>query len=434
MTFLYFAYGSNMWRPQMCGRCASARPIGKGVVRGWSVVYDKPGADGTAKANLREAPDSEVQGVVYEMEAGDRQALDLAEPGYTPFGLEVRLDDGRMVDAMTYRYEPEGTDAFPAEWYVSLVVAGAAHHGLAESYIYSRLKVQAEPEPALSGLRPASLDDLPAMQSILSSALSTETNRYSIHPGDLAWWMWHDDPRQPDRVSYWMIPDELVLVIDSDSKEIDVFAVPGRDRIAGIEWAQRRLRGQGEVAGVADGDEELVEYLEASGYQPESVYRWYHWDLEKIDVPEPELASGWELRHVRGEHEADERRRAAHAAFDSTMDPEMHLERYLRFMRSPVYDPTHDLVAVSPDGRIASFMIWWPDPSGIAQIEPFGTHPAYHRQGVGKALIHYGLREMRDAAMTLCRVMTDEPRTAATAFYDSVGFSDVGRLRWWRKV
>lgn len=269
------------------------------------------------------------------------------------------------------------------------------------------------------------------MQSTLSSPLSAGTDRYSIHPGDLAWSMWHDDPRYPDRVSYWMLPDELVLAIDAGSNEIEVSAVPGRDRIPVIEWAQRRLRGRGRVAGVADTDDELVEYLEASGYRPGHVNRWYHWDLETVDVPNSELPDGWEMRRVVGECEADERRRASHAAFESTMDPQMHLDRYLRFMRSPVYDPQRDLVAVAPDGRIASFMIWWPDPSGIAQIDPFGTHPEFHGKGLGNALVHHGLRAMRDAGMTLCRVITDEPRTGATSFYESVGFQDVGRLRWW---
>lgn len=433
MTFLYFAYGSNLWPPQMCARCASARLIGTGVVHGWRVAYDKPGADGTAKANLRAAPASEVQGVVYEMDTADRHALDLAEPGYTPFDVEVQLDDGRVVDALTYRYEPEGTDARPTDWYVSLVTGGASHHGLAKSYISSNLRVGADSETGVSGLRPASAADLPLMQEILSSALAAGAGAYTIHPGDLAWWMWHADPRHPDRISYWMIPDGVVLVIDAGSNEIDVSAASGRDRIPVIEWAQRRLRGRGEVAGIADADDVLVGYLKRNGYRPGHVNRWYHWDLEKVDVAEPELADGWELRHVVGEHEADERRRASHAAYKSAMDPEMHLQRYLRFMRSPVYDPKRDLVAVSPYGRIASFMVWWPDPSGIAQIEPFGTHPEFQREGVGRALIQYGLRSMHDAGMALCRVTTDESCTDATAFYESVGFRDVGRLRWWRK-
>jgi ribosomal protein S18 acetylase RimI-like enzyme len=114
------------------------------------------------------------------------------------------------------------------------------------------------------------------------------------------------------------------------------------------------------------------------------------------------------------------------------MDPGQHLDRYLSFMRSPVYVPSNDLVAVAPDGTIASFMVWWPDPTGIAQIEPFGTHPDFHRRGVGRALLHFGLARMLEAGMRVCRVCTDDWREA-TMFYESVGFTDVGALRWWSR-
>jgi ribosomal protein S18 acetylase RimI-like enzyme len=101
----------------------------------------------------------------------------------------------------------------------------------------------------------------------------------------------------------------------------------------------------------------------------------------------------------------------------------MHLRRYLDFMSSPVYARERDLVAVAPDGTIASFMIWWADGSGVCQIEPFGTHPRFHRKGIGRALLYYGLAEMRAAGMRLARVCTDDDRPA-TGFYEAVGFGD----------
>lgn len=280
---------------------------------------------------------------------------------------------------------------------------------------------------------PAGVGDLESMQEILSSALRSETGRYSIHPGDLAWWIWHEDPRREGRDSFWVIPEKAVLVIDAEGPEINAFSVPGQPLVPIIEWAQKRLNGSGEVAWVADSDDDLVEYLESQAYTAGHTDCLYHWDLGEMEVPIPDLRDGWELRPVRGEEEADERRRASHAAFKSTMDPVAHLERYLRFMRSPVYDRERDLVAVSPEGRIASFIVWWPDASGIAQIEPFGTHPDFQRQGTGRALMYYALERMRAAGMNLTRVITDEPRSDATAFYGGIGFREVDRVRWWRR-
>jgi ribosomal protein S18 acetylase RimI-like enzyme len=182
---------------------------------------------------------------------------------------------------------------------------------------------------------------------------------------------------------------------------------------------------------VAETDAELNDYFDVEGYAVVETLNSYRWDLVNRPVPASQPLDGWELRPVAGEAEAETRRAASHAAFESTMEPSDHLQRYLRFMGSPAYERENDLVAVSPEGRVGSFMVWWPDETGIAQIEPFGTDPDFQRRGVGRALIHEGLARMRDAGMTVCRVVTDDYRPA-NGFYEAVGFTHDGALRWWR--
>ena len=41
MTFLYFAYGSNMLPARLLGRCLSAKVVGTGVARAWSLAFSK---------------------------------------------------------------------------------------------------------------------------------------------------------------------------------------------------------------------------------------------------------------------------------------------------------------------------------------------------------------------------------------------------------
>ena len=110
----------------------------------------------------------------------------------------------------------------------------------------------------------------------------------------------------------------------------------------------------------------------------------------------------------------------------------MHAARYLGFMRSPAYVPEHDLVAVAPDGRIAAFTVFWPDAElSLAQFEPVGTDPDFHRMGLGRAVISEALRRLAAAGIEQARVMTNGDNHAAIALYESCGFARVDTLADW---
>jgi ribosomal protein S18 acetylase RimI-like enzyme len=267
------------------------------------------------------------------------------------------------------------------------------------------------------------------MQQIASAALAAGGPRYTVHPGELGWWVYHEDPRRADSISYWLWEDRGFIEIRGS--EISAFTLPGEEVIPLIEWGRERAGGSATVAWVGSADLDLDGYLRGHGWRRTDPMRAFERKtagrLASLVEPPP----GWELRPLRGEEEANARREASHGAFASTMSPEQHLRRYLRFMRSPVYDSERDLVAVAPDGRIAAFLIWWPDRSGIAQIEPLGAHPDFQRQGWGSALVEFAVARMSAAGMHTVRVCTEETREPASTFYPSAGFTQVGSLGWW---
>jgi predicted N-acetyltransferase YhbS len=420
LSFRYFAYGSNLWTPQIRSRCPSATPLGTASLEGWRLLYDKPSTDGSAKLNIRPDPDGTVEGVVYRVDDGDRARLDEAEPRYTPKCVEVAGEP-----TLTYCYEGEAASAPPYDWYVAMARLGAASHGVDDRV----LAVDTVPDALAPGLRPGTLDDIGWIRSLLSEGLKATTDRYYIHPGDYEWWVHHDDPRYHDHLSTWIQGDLGFVTIDSrPPREIGVFTRTEVDRLPLLRWAQRRLGGRGTIGWVDDADRTLIPALQAEGFQPADSNPWFRWDLTR-PLPPAELPGGWGLRPVAGEEEANARRAASHAAFGSTMPPAIHLQRYLGFMRSPAYVPDHDLIAVSPEGTVAAFMMWWADDSGVAQIEPLGTHPHFQRRGIGRALVYHGLSEMKAAGMHTARVVTD----TAGAFYRQVGFEPAGRLRWWQQ-
>lgn len=125
MSFRYFAYGSNLWPPRLRSRCPSAEVVDTATLDGWVALYDKPSTDGSAKLNIRPDVSGKVRGVVYEIDDTDREALDAAEPGYTP--IRVMIGEQRVL---TYTYEGSPFHGPPYDWYVEMVAAGARHHGL----------------------------------------------------------------------------------------------------------------------------------------------------------------------------------------------------------------------------------------------------------------------------------------------------------------
>lgn len=187
--------------------------------------------------------------------------------------------------------------------------------------------------------------DLRRMQAILSAAIAHGGPRYVIHPGDLAWWAYHSDPGTDELISYWLDEDQGFVVLFRNHNEIAAFCVPGQSPLPLIEWGQHQLGPSAKVVVVSSADHALESELEEKGYEvagidgPIFIHELTHEDVAPVSP------SGFTLRSLTGEKEADQRRRASHAAFKSTMDPADHLERYLRLMRSPVYEAERDLVA-----------------------------------------------------------------------------------------
>lgn len=130
MAELYFAYGSNMSSARLLARVEGARALGAATLPHHSLVFDKPGQDGTAKANLRPLEGAAAHGVLWEIESRALVVLDGFEPGYRRVRLAV--DAPRAVRHEAWTYLHPGTDApiRPSVEYLGHLVAGAREHGL----------------------------------------------------------------------------------------------------------------------------------------------------------------------------------------------------------------------------------------------------------------------------------------------------------------
>lgn len=135
-----------MWTPRLRKRVPSVDPVSGAVLKHHRLTWHKQGVDGSAKCDIVGVDvEDGVYGVLFEMDAGERDRLDRAEQLGTGYDMktveiEVGVGAGRdTVTAFTYYALMKDAALVPYRWYKELVVAGAREHGLPGDYI-DRLK------------------------------------------------------------------------------------------------------------------------------------------------------------------------------------------------------------------------------------------------------------------------------------------------------
>lgn len=176
-----------------------------------------------------------------------------------------------------------------------------------------------------------------------------------------------------------------------------------------------------------DDDQERQQLVTAHGFQQEED-RYILFQHTLADLPiVPLLPDGFLLRPLRGEQEVAAYTELHRAAFESTsMTPAWRI----RTLRMPSYLPDLDLVISAPDGSLAGFCVGWFDPAHlVAQVEPIGVHPRFHRLGLGRILLLEMLRRFKKHGANSAIVETDGDRISARSAYESVGFQQIHTIR-----
>jgi len=209
-----------------------------------------------------------------------------------------------------------------------------------------------------------------------------------------------------------------------------------------LAWATERTRALAEQCGeravlcvpVRDDDHHRMALLARAGLRLEEWHmirmrRWLH-----QPIADPSIPPGFTLRTVAGESEAPALVDLHHAAFATASET---VAERLAWMRSPAYDPRLDLVAVAPDGALAAFCrcsICAEENTrpgfSAAWIDLIGVHPAYCRQGLGRALLLLALRTMRAIGIAQALLSVGSWNTPAQRLFESCGFVIACRVFW----
>jgi AIG2 family protein len=151
LTFVAFAYGSNMLTGRIRKRCPSAAALGMAELHGHELRWHKRSRDGSGKCDVVQTNDASavVYGVLYEISVGEKLALDKAEGlgnGYEAKNAEVAFNDAPRM-ASIYHATDIDPSLKPYTWYKAFVVAGAKEHNLPGKYIERLVATEAIEDP-----------------------------------------------------------------------------------------------------------------------------------------------------------------------------------------------------------------------------------------------------------------------------------------------
>ena len=201
-----------------------------------------------------------------------------------------------------------------------------------------------------------------------------------------------------------------------------------------MAWAVKRAGEIGKEQGeriqlhvrCPEGDAGLITLLERHGFVREAGCSLRFTRPLDEPIPEPVLPPGFTIRAVAGEAEVEARVVLQRDAFGTTRQT---VESRLAFMRDPAYVPELDLVAVAPDGTLAAFVVGGIEPDEDLPGEPrhgftdpLGTHPAFRRLGLARALLLEAFRRLQVCGVEIVEVSTDSGNTATQALLASVGY------------
>lgn len=244
--------------------------------------------------------------------------------------------------------------------------------------------------------------------------------------GDLVAWGWAQLPRRVRRddgsvkdvtgayLAHQVHPDHAELVdevidwYDTTAAGLERTVLPG----AADEFALRRWAAHGyETDPAALGDTGSWTQLN---------------ERDLTDVEEPALPDGFRFRT------ADEAgpEAAVRAHVDAWSPSTYTAESYEGVRKTSAYRGDLHILVEAPDGTMAcSAILWLDEVNRTAEFEPVGTHPAYRRRGLARAMLLHGLHRARAAGATHATVacLGAPGHPGARGLYYSVGFRQVSR-------
>lgn len=279
--------------------------------------------------------------------------------------------------------------------------------------------------------RPYQTKDLTQVLGLVGSCL-LEANLCNWHPGDILHWMSHYHEGDNLDQMFWLYEDqdllalahlpatnEIALVVKTEARVMEQNLL--QDCLMFLQQRARleQVEKPAVTVSVAISDTQRLDNLQALGFIEQGPHGPVAIRSLSKAVPAATLPEGFVIRNLKGLSEAGHVAEVYNAAFSSSWSA----QTYLKAMQTPGFNQDHLLVVTAPDGRFASFLMYWLDPvSQTGLFEPVGCHPDFRRLGLTRALMLEGLQQMRQAHMKSVLIGYDVNNQAAHGLYASLGF------------
>jgi mycothiol synthase len=281
--------------------------------------------------------------------------------------------------------------------------------------------------------------------------LLNELRERSWHVARWDYWRWHGIancgcPSLWDSVLIWETSGgEIAAVVNPEDRHNIYFQVHPKHRSIELEEEMLDAAEKHVVFRSADSkvhlrmhahENDIVreKLFKVHGYSPTEDVETQHFRYLDRDIPEAFIPDGFTIRSLGDEKELPARSWASWRGFHPNEPPEKYegWEWYLNIQHCPLYRRDLDLVAVAPNGDIASFTtIWYDDFTLTAYCEPVATHPEYLRMGLARACLTEGMHRLKQLGCVLAFVSSEEPKVHQV--YHSIGFDEHEISRSWVK-
>jgi GNAT superfamily N-acetyltransferase len=163
---------------------------------------------------------------------------------------------------------------------------------------------------------------------------------------------------------------------------------------------------------VRDDDDVMIGLVTASGFvrgDETAVPCW----LDASDRPQvSDLAPGYRLLS-----------RADRPGTTHHMITRNGLQVADRLLECSLYDPSFDLFVEAPDGSVAAYGLFWPDPvTGVGLVEPMRTEEEHQGRGLARHVLAAGVERLAAAGCSRMKITFMDDNAVSKHVYLSSGF------------